>query len=47
MKDFTKFILCALGGTIFGLIYKLNKEKINQSQIELNILKNHRSVSVS
>ncbi|CAK77115.1 unnamed protein product (macronuclear) [Paramecium tetraurelia] len=47
MKDFTKFVLCALGGAIVGLIYKLNKAKVNKNQIELDTLKNQRSVTVS
>ncbi|CAK77907.1 unnamed protein product (macronuclear) [Paramecium tetraurelia] len=47
MKDFTKFVLCALSGTIFGLLYKFNREKINKNQIELDILKNQKSVNVS
>ncbi|CAD8158247.1 unnamed protein product [Paramecium octaurelia] len=47
MKDFTKFVLCALGGTIFGLLYKLNREKINKNQIELEILKSQKIVNVS
>ncbi|CAD8145306.1 unnamed protein product [Paramecium octaurelia] len=47
MKDFTKFVLCALSGAIVGLIYKLNKAKVNKNQIELDTLKNQRSVTVS
>ncbi|CAD8159003.1 unnamed protein product [Paramecium pentaurelia] len=46
MKDFTKFLLCALSGTIIGLIYKLNKEKI-KNQNELDTLKKQKSVTVS
>ncbi|CAD8153491.1 unnamed protein product [Paramecium pentaurelia] len=46
MKDFTKFVLCALGGTIVGLLYKLNKERINKNEIELEILRNQKSISV-
>ncbi|CAD8069900.1 unnamed protein product [Paramecium sonneborni] len=46
MKDFNKFVLFALGGTVLGLLYKMNKEKINKNQFELNLLKNQKSVSV-
>ncbi|CAD8074448.1 unnamed protein product [Paramecium sonneborni] len=46
MKDFTKFVLFALGGTILGYIYNINKEKINKNQVELNFLKKQKSVSV-
>lgn len=40
MKDFTKFVLFSLGGAFAGLIYILNKEKVNKNQIELDTLKN-------
>lgn len=40
MTNFSNFVLCALGGTIFGFLYKVAKEKINKREIELEILKN-------
>lgn len=40
MKDWTKFIVCAVSGALITIIYKVNSASIKKNQTNLDILKN-------